>query len=126
MNISDLHFCLCTSLLTVLARKEYDEIESKRNSKGYPYRQNMTNLIEGVMVRPDDGTSKVYLDTNSTLCLNLVTKAQKKHLSENFDVLIYEEAVTKCGCEAALLSAIQRKQVGRKTVAKKQTHWLRS
>ena len=36
-------------------QQEFKEIESTKANKGYTYRQNLTNLIEGVMVRPEDG-----------------------------------------------------------------------
>ena len=89
-------------------REEYDNIESNKGKVGYPFRKNMTDLIEGVMERGENGDS--FCNPKSAYCVNIVSKKQQKTISEKFEVLVWEEAIVKCGNEAALISCIDRKK----------------
>ena len=99
---------MANGLIPDAIREEYDNIESNKGTIGYQYRQNMTDLIEGVMQRGENG----YLFSNpkSAYCVNIVSKKHQKTLSEKSEVLVWEEAIVKCGNEAGLISCIDRKK----------------
>ena len=52
----------------------------------------------------------LFCNPKSAYCVNIVSKKHQKTLSEKFEVLVWEEAIVKCGNEAALISCIDRKK----------------
>ena len=52
----------------------------------------------------------LFCNPKSSYCLNVVSKTHQKTRSEKIEVLVWEEAIVKCGNEAALISCIDRKK----------------
>ena len=99
---------MLNGLLPAAVQDEYNKIMSQKGKNGYPFRKNMTELVEGVMVR--DSVNRLTMDETSAYCVNLASKRHQRKLLEQFDVLVWEEAIVRCGNEAALLSCIARKK----------------
>ena len=109
---------LKSGLLPSIVKSRHDEIEATRGQRGGNYRQDMTELIEGVIDRVGP-KGKLQFNQASTYYRSLYAKLQKKYLDEKFEVLMWEEACTKCGSEAGLISAIQRKKCFKKSPEEK-------
>lgn len=87
-------------------KAEADKLNSQKGKPGFPYRAEMTKLIEGCMTQ--DATGKYVVDEQTHYCKTLRLNSRETFVKENFEIMIWEEAAVKCGGDAALLSALGR------------------